>query len=96
MHESLPAILLILLQETDLDLGPVLAGVPGNVHGVACWFDVLFDGSSSQRWLSTAPGVPTTHWCALSLKIAKPEGSFCSQSAADPTSLQLDYLIRDA
>ncbi|KAL3142539.1 hypothetical protein ABBQ38_002861 [Trebouxia sp. C0009 RCD-2024] len=35
------------------------------VHGIACWFDVLFDGSSSQRWLSTAPGQPTTHWFQL-------------------------------
>ena len=32
------------------------------MHGIACWFDVLFDGSSVQRWLSTAPGQPTTHW----------------------------------
>lgn len=33
-----------------------------DVHGVAAWFDVLFDGSGGQRWLSTAPGLPTTHW----------------------------------
>lgn len=41
------------------------AGQAGVVHGIACWFDVLFDGSTSQRWLSTAPGQPTTHWYAL-------------------------------
>lgn len=35
------------------------------VHGIACWFDVLFDGSNTQRWLSTAPGQPTTHWFQL-------------------------------
>jgi hypothetical protein len=29
------------------------------VHGIACWFDVLFPGG---EWLSTAPGLPTTHW----------------------------------
>ncbi|EIE20922.1 S-adenosyl-L-methionine-dependent methyltransferase [Coccomyxa subellipsoidea C-169] len=46
--------------------------VPGNVHGVACWFDVLFDGSSSQRWLSTAPGVPTTHWFQLRCVLSQP------------------------
>ena len=40
----------------------VCAGAACNVHGVACWFDVLFDGTASQRWLSTAPGLPTTHW----------------------------------
>ena len=32
------------------------------VHGIASWFDVLFDGSQTQRWLSTAPGLPVTHW----------------------------------
>lgn len=36
--------------------------VPCTVHGIASWFDVLFDGSQSQRWLSTAPGLPITHW----------------------------------
>ena len=35
---------------------------PPAVHGVASWFDVLFDGSQTQRWLSTAPGLPITHW----------------------------------
>lgn len=34
------------------------------VHGVASWFDVLFDGTQTQRWLSTAPGLPITHWWA--------------------------------
>ena len=38
---------------------------PCTVHGIASWFDVLFDGSQVQRWLSTAPGLPITHWCAL-------------------------------
>ncbi len=33
------------------------------MHGIACWFDVLFDGSVQPRWLTTAPGQPTTHWC---------------------------------
>lgn len=40
------------------------AGAQCTVHGVACWFDVLFDGTQSKRWLSTAPGLPTTHWFA--------------------------------
>ncbi len=31
---------------------------------MATWFDVLFNGTTTQRWLSTAPGQPTTHWCA--------------------------------
>lgn len=78
------------------------------VHGVAAWFDVLFDGSGShvareeeggdkdndgnglvrtkkakqasssssshsrQRWLSTAPGLPTTHWFQLRCVLREP------------------------
>eukprot|EP00201_Polytomella_parva_P008638 CAMPEP_0175067820 /NCGR_PEP_ID=MMETSP0052_2-20121109/17315_1 /TAXON_ID=51329 ORGANISM="Polytomella parva, Strain SAG 63-3" /NCGR_SAMPLE_ID=MMETSP0052_2 /ASSEMBLY_ACC=CAM_ASM_000194 /LENGTH=692 /DNA_ID=CAMNT_0016334753 /DNA_START=30 /DNA_END=2108 /DNA_ORIENTATION=+ len=51
----------------------------GEVHGLAVWFDVLFDGSSAPVWLSTAPGMPVTHWfqqrCVLQtpLVIAKPK-----------------------
>ena len=46
---------------------PAPAGASCQVHGVATWFDVLFDGTTTQRWLSTAPGQPTTHWCAAHL-----------------------------
>jgi hypothetical protein len=38
---------------------------PTTVHGIACWFDVLFPGSVQQSWLSTAPGMPPTHWFQL-------------------------------
>ncbi|KAL0744235.1 hypothetical protein Bca4012_085748 [Brassica carinata] len=42
------------------------------VHGLACWFDVLFDGSTVQRWLTTAPGAPTTHWYQIRCVLAQP------------------------
>eukprot|EP00891_Asterochloris_glomerata_P005667 jgi/Astpho2/5667/e_gw1.00079.85.1_t len=42
------------------------------VHGIACWFDVLFEGSAQQRWLSTAPGQPTTHWFQLRCLLEEP------------------------
>jgi len=32
------------------------------VHGLAFWFDVAFNGSKCQTWLSTAPTQPLTHW----------------------------------
>ncbi|KAI0984340.1 hypothetical protein GJ496_003977 [Pomphorhynchus laevis] len=32
------------------------------IHGLAFWFDVLFDGSNTPVWLSTAPTQPLTHW----------------------------------
>ena len=38
---------------------------PNAVHGVACWFDVLFPGATQPVWLSTAPGMPATHWFQL-------------------------------
>uniref|UniRef100_A0A061S8C2 type I protein arginine methyltransferase n=2 Tax=Tetraselmis sp. GSL018 TaxID=582737 RepID=A0A061S8C2_9CHLO len=42
------------------------------VHGIACWFDVLFDGSTMKRWLTTAPGQPTTHWFQLRCAVQHP------------------------
>ncbi|KAL4448328.1 hypothetical protein ABPG75_005547 [Micractinium tetrahymenae] len=46
--------------------------VPCPVHGVASWFDVLFDGTQTQRWLSTAPGLPITHWFQLRCLMERP------------------------
>lgn len=58
-------------QPLQLPAGPLdalpLPACPA-VHGVASWFDVLFDGTQSQRWLSTAPGLPITHWWAAPLR----------------------------
>jgi hypothetical protein len=48
------------------------AAHPCTLHGVACWFDVLFNGTTSQRWLSTAPGLPTTHWFQLRCCLQQP------------------------
>jgi histone-arginine methyltransferase CARM1 len=33
---------------------------------------VLFNGTTSQRWLSTAPGLPTTHWFQLRCVLQQP------------------------
>ncbi|KAG9444564.1 hypothetical protein H6P81_015904 [Aristolochia fimbriata] len=59
------------LYEFDIPLS-FKAAVGTRVHGLACWFDVLFDGSSVQRWLSTAPGAPTTHWYQLRCVLSQP------------------------
>ena len=45
---------------------------PPSAHGVAVWWDVLFDGSVAPRWLSTAPGQPTTHWFCMRFLFAEP------------------------
>ncbi|KAL0790961.1 hypothetical protein Bca101_007207 [Brassica carinata] len=47
--------------EMDIPL-KFTASMCTRVHGLACWFHVLFDESTVQRWLTTAPGAPTTHW----------------------------------
>ncbi|XP_008786717.1 probable histone-arginine methyltransferase CARM1 isoform X1 [Phoenix dactylifera] len=59
------------LYEIDIPLN-FIASVGTRVNGLACWFDVLFNGSSVQRWLTTAPGAPTTHWYQLRCVLAQP------------------------
>ncbi|CAN0900543.1 Probable histone-arginine methyltransferase 1.4 [Linum grandiflorum] len=59
------------LYETDIPL-KFTSTVGTRVHGLACWFDVLFDGSTVQRWLTTAPGAPTTHWYQLRCVLSQP------------------------
>ncbi|XP_073393501.1 probable histone-arginine methyltransferase CARM1 isoform X1 [Physcomitrium patens] len=48
------------------------SSVSAGVHGLACWFDVLFDGSAVPRWLTTSPGSPTTHWYQIRCLISQP------------------------
>ncbi|KAF5186546.1 Histone-arginine methyltransferase carmer [Thalictrum thalictroides] len=59
------------LYEIDIPLR-FIASVGTRVHGLACWFDVLFNGSTVQRWLTTAPGAPTTHWYQLRCVLTQP------------------------
>lgn len=59
------------LYEVDIPL-KFKAAVGGRIHGLACWFDVLFNGSTVQRWLTTAPGAPTTHWYQLRCVLPQP------------------------
>lgn len=59
------------LYELDIPLN-FTASVGTRVHGLACWFDVLFNGSTVQRWLTTAPGSPTTHWYQLRCVLQQP------------------------
>lgn len=59
------------LYEIDIPL-KFISAVGTRVHGLACWFDVLFNGSTVQRWLSTAPGAPTTHWYQIRCVLSQP------------------------
>ena len=59
------------LQDIILPLS-LQVGPPCTIHGIACWFDVLFDGSTVHRWLSTAPGMPVTHWFQLRCVLERP------------------------
>ncbi|XP_059648134.1 probable histone-arginine methyltransferase 1.3 [Cornus florida] len=59
------------LYEFDIPL-KFIASVGARIHGLACWFDVLFNGSTVPRWLTTAPGAPTTHWYQLRCVLSQP------------------------
>lgn len=59
------------LYEIDIPL-KFTASVGTRIHGLACWFDVLFNGSTVQRWLTTAPGAPTTHWYQIRCVLSQP------------------------
>ncbi|XP_019181150.1 PREDICTED: probable histone-arginine methyltransferase 1.3 [Ipomoea nil] len=59
------------LYEIDIPL-KFISSVSTRIHGLACWFDVLFNGSTVQRWLTTAPGAPTTHWYQLRCVLSQP------------------------
>jgi len=59
----------------------------GPCHGIACWFDVVFDGSSQRVTLSTAPGLPTTHWYQLRCVLAKPVSVVVGQTVTGSVRL---------
>ena len=44
----------------------------GLCHGLALWFDVLFDGATAKHVLSTAPTEPATHWYQCRLVLREP------------------------
>ena len=44
----------------------------GLCHGLALWFDVLFDGTTVKAVLSTAPTEPATHWYQCRLLLREP------------------------
>jgi len=44
----------------------------GTCHGLAFWFDVEFNGTDQQVWLSTAPTEPLTHWYQVRCLLMNP------------------------
>ena len=59
------------LEDIEIPISLQVAA-PCVVHGIASWFDVLFDGTTNPRYLSTAPGLPTTHWFQLRFVLEQP------------------------
>jgi len=45
---------------------------PCLIHGIAGWFDALFEGSQSTVVLSTAPWCPGTHWYQIRFLLESP------------------------
>eukprot|EP00952_Eustigmatos_sp_NYUAD-ZCMA_P003100 13491-Eustigmatos_ZCMA.PRE.1 len=42
------------------------------MHGLGCWFDIEFRGSTSTVVLSTSPDSPGTHWYQCRLLLPEP------------------------
>ena len=59
------------LANIDLEVS-LTAYANGLCHGVAFWFDVGFLGSNQHVTLSTAPGLPITHWYQLRCVLQAP------------------------
>lgn len=64
-----------------------VASHPGQVHGLAGWFDVFFDGTQECVKLSTAPDAPRTHWMQLRLVLQEPVSLHIGQSMAGVLTL---------
>jgi len=45
---------------------------PCLIHGIAGWFDAIFEGSDAAITLSTAPWCPGTHWYQIRFMLEKP------------------------
>ena len=68
------------------------------MHGLGCWFDIYFDGTTKQLLLSTGPDSPTTHWyqCRLLLKdpIAVNKGQTISGNLTFDVNDKFSYNIK--
>ena len=68
------------------------------MHGLACWFDVLFDGSEYQVTLSTGPYTPGTHWYQCRLLFKEPIAVNASQRISGVMEMEAhekySYFIR--
>lgn len=42
------------------------------MHGLACWFDIEFQGTTQTVVLSTSPEAPGTHWYQCRLMLREP------------------------
>jgi len=49
-----------------------LAAHPGEISGLAGWFDVTFEGSVERVRLTTAPDAPPTHWAQMRFVFTEP------------------------
>ncbi len=59
------------LLEFSIDLD-FLINKPSIMHGITCWFDTYFTGTSKEIVLSTSPYNNPTHWYQLRLLLPEP------------------------
>jgi len=65
---------------------------PCLVHGMAGWFDAIFEGSNSCVWLSTAPGCPGTHWYQIRFLLETPLAVNAGQHIEGTLSMEANNL----
>ena len=69
----------------------------GIMHGLGCWFDLLFNGTAKEILLSTSPDFPTTHWYQCRLLLAEPlavnKGQTVSGTMRFEANDKFSYLI---
>lgn len=65
---------------------------PCLVHGIAGWFDALFQGSNQEVLLSTAPWCPGTHWYQIRFLLETPLAINAGQHLEGKLTMQANNL----
>lgn len=60
------------------------------MHGLACWFDADFLGSSNQVKLDTSPTSPGTHWYQVRLLLAMPIAVNATQTVTGQLKMRVN------
>jgi len=65
---------------------------PCLIHGIAGWFDAIFEGSTSTVTLSTAPWCPGTHWYQIRFLLETPLAVNAGQHVVGTVRMEANQL----